>query len=127
MTTVPQTAITNGTPVRSGTAGTVYSHVLVVGMLREWRLVISPTTNLPTLFGTGTMRRLWLAQPPQRVVVELMPAPLPERYGAPRPPPPRLIRLEGRVVEFTRNSIVIAEGAYVHDERRAAGRAGEPA
>lgn len=104
--------MTVGTPsaFAQGTGGAVRVARLAAGTLTSWRVVISPTTGMPTLFGEGRFCRLYAGALGAQASVELVPAPVPARIGRPKPKKPAPMTLTGKIAELTARSIVIAEG-----------------
>jgi len=96
----------------TGTTGAIYVGRHLVGRLTEWRIVISPTTEQPTLIGKGRFLRAWVAGRPERLTARLLTASPPAYIGRPKPPPPRAVTLSGERAELTARSVVIARGVY---------------
>lgn len=96
--------------VARGEQGRVFIGGLRAGVLTEWRVVISPTTKKPTLFGTGRIGRYYQQTIGGMARIELTPAPTPRRIGRPTPPTPRPFVLVGTIAELTSKTITIASG-----------------
>lgn len=109
---MPALALPSGAiiAVGSGTRGLIRCGRGVVMTIMAWRVVISPTTHLPTLFADGATRRYWVENPPMRLAAHLIPAPTPYRLGQKRKPPPRPFVLVGRVHSISATQIVLSEG-----------------
>ncbi len=101
--------------IAQGKAGAVRIGGLTAGVLTTWRVVISPTTGKPTLFGEGRIRRYFTQALGAQVAAELTPAPHPIRIGRPMPPTARPFTLTGRIVEINAGRITIADGDIVRD------------
>jgi len=100
-----------GPPATSkGTMGVLRIGGLTAGHLTEWRVVISPTTGAPTLFGEGRIRRYYTQALGEVVQAWLTPAPHPARIGRPKRPPAQPFTLTGRIVEINPGHITIADG-----------------
>lgn len=98
------------TAIAQGKTGTLIIGGLRAGVLSEWRVVISPTTGKPTLFGAGRIGRFYAQAIGGRASVELIPAPVPKRIGRPVPPTPKPFTLIGTIVELSGKHITIASG-----------------
>lgn len=96
--------------IASGTAGELRIGGMKAGTLTTWRVVISPTTGKPTLFGAGRMLRFFAQSMGKQAHVALIPAPQPYRIGRPKPKTPKPFVLVGKIVEFSAGRITIAEG-----------------
>ena len=96
-----------------GTAGTIRIGGLRAGALTEWRVVLSPTTNKPTLFGKGRIGRYYAQAVGTTARLELTPTPIPYRIG--RKPPPVLnpFVLIGTIAELSSMRITISHGEIV--------------
>jgi len=90
---------------------------LRAGVLTEWRIVISPTTNMPTLFGTGRIGRYYAQAVGGTVRAELTPTPTPYRIGRKRPAAAKPFVLVGRIAELTGKSITISHGTVERKEQ----------
>lgn len=96
--------------VASGTVGVVRCGAAVVAVLTTWRVVLSPTTQRPTLFADGPIRRYWVANPPTRLTAHLTPAPKPYRLGQKRAPTPTPFALTGTVHSLSATQLVLSGG-----------------
>ena len=101
--------------IARGTAGVLRIGGLRAGVLTEWRVVTSPTTGAPTLFGAGRIRRYFTQALGAVVRADLTPAPHPARIGRPKPPKVRPFTLTGRIVEINAGHITIAHGEIARD------------
>jgi len=93
-----------------GERGTIRIGRLRAGTLTKWRVVISPTTQRPTLFGEGRIGRYYMQAVGGTARVELTPAPIPRRIGRSTPPTPRPFVLVGTIAELTGKTITISHG-----------------
>ena len=93
-----------------GEAGTVTIAGLTIGALTSWYVVISPTTNKPTLFGEGVFKRFYQQGVGAQVRAEVVPSAVPHRIGRPRPPTPKPFTLTGKLFELTAGKVTISEG-----------------
>jgi hypothetical protein len=99
-----------------GTGGLVRVRGVLIGRLTTWQVVISPTTQQPTLFGQGTFLRVYAdVLLDVAATVPLLPTPLPMRYGRPKPPVVRPCAFTGTIVELTSGQITLARGTIVYD------------
>jgi hypothetical protein len=96
--------------VSRGTSGALYCGALRVGVLTAWEVVISPTTQQPTLKGEGHITRWATLARPATLTARLTPARPPVRLGRPRPKAPTPFALTGRVARLTARYITLAEG-----------------
>jgi hypothetical protein len=96
--------------VGQGKAGTLHIGGMRAGILTEWRVVVSPTTKLFTLFGTGRIGRYYAQAVGGVVRAELTPAPVPKRIGRKTPPTPKPFVLRGIIAELTGRTITISHG-----------------
>jgi hypothetical protein len=100
-----------GPPTQAhGTRGTIRIGGLRAGVLTKWRVVISPTTRLPTLFGEGRIGRYYAQAIGGAVRAELTPSPVPRRIGRPAPKTPAPFVLIGTIAELTGKTITISNG-----------------
>jgi len=99
-----------------GERGTIRIGGLRAGVLTKWRVVMSPTTQRPTLFGEGRIGRYYTQAVGGTARVELTPAPLPRRIGRPTPPTPRPFVLVGTIAELTGKTITISHGKVERKE-----------
>lgn len=93
----------------TGAGGALLLGRVRVGALRDWRLVISPTTRRPTLIADARVARAWLHAPPSTLTALVTPAPTPALLGRPAPPRPRPLRISGRVARLTAAGVTLAE------------------
>jgi hypothetical protein len=93
-----------------GAEGWVRVGGLTIGALTTWRVVVSPTTGKPTLFGEGRFLRYFVPSVGGMVRADLKPTQPPRRIGRPAPKPVRAFTLAGKLVELTASHITIAEG-----------------
>lgn len=93
-----------------GTAGTLRIGGLRAGTLTSWRVVTSPTTGKPTLFGEGRIKSYYTQAIGDEACADLAPSAPPRRIGRPRPKVPKPFTLTGRIVEITAAHITIADG-----------------
>jgi hypothetical protein len=93
-----------------GVSGTLRIGGLRAGVLTKWRVVLSPSTKQPTLFGEGKIARYYSSATGTIVRAELTPAPVPYRIGRPRPAQPRPFVLIGTIAELTGKTITISNG-----------------
>lgn len=93
-----------------GKEGRVHIGGLFVGRLTEWKLVMSPTTKMPTLIGSGSFRRYFLQGVGGRVSATITPAAVPHRIGRKRRPTPKPATIEGVLFRLTPTAITIASG-----------------
>lgn len=96
--------------IASGTTGVIRCGAVVVAVLTKWRVVLSPTTQRPTLFADGPIRRYWVANPPTRLTAHLTPAPKPYRLGQKRASTPKPFALTGTVHSLSATQLVLSEG-----------------
>ena len=101
---------TGPSTVVQGVTGTIRIGNLRAGVLTKWRVVISPTTRMPTLFGEGRIGRYYTQAIGGAVRAELTPAPTPSRIGRPTPALPRPFVLVGTIAELTGKTITISHG-----------------
>ena len=80
-----------------------------VGTLGAWEIVVSPTTQRPTLKGDGRFLRIWAGAADLAVVVTLTPTPPLARLGTP-PARVRPFTLSGFLARLTPSAITIARG-----------------
>lgn len=99
--------------VASGVVGSVRVGGLKAGALSEWRVVISPATQLPTLIGQGRFLRFYRGAVGCRVRADVTPAARPAYIGRPKSQPPRPFAIEGTLHEVSATSIVISHGTIV--------------
>jgi hypothetical protein len=100
-----------GPPTQAqGSAGVLRIGGLRAGVLTEWRVVISPSTKRPTLFGKGRIARYYVSAVGSVARVELTPAPVPRRIGRPAPKTPAPFVLIGTIAELTGKTITISNG-----------------
>ena len=98
-----------------GTQGTLWIGGLRAGTLSQWRVVISPSTGQPTLFGTGRIGRYYAQAVGGIARLELTPTPIPTRIGRKPPPVLRPFVLIGTIAELTSTSITISHGEIARD------------
>ena len=98
-----------------GTIGTIWIGGLRAGALGQWRIVISPSTGQPTLFGTGRIGRYYAQTVGNVARLELTPTPIPTRIGRKPPPVLRPFVLIGTIAELTSKSITISHGEIASD------------
>ena len=98
-----------------GTIGTIWIGGLRAGTLTQWRVVISPSTGQPTLFGTGRIGRYYAQAAGGIARLELTPTPIPTRIGRKPPPVLRPFVLIGTIAELTSTSITISHGEIARD------------
>jgi hypothetical protein len=96
--------------VAQGTHGILFIAGLRAGILTEWRVVVSPSTKLFTLFGTGKIGRYYMQSVGGAIWAELTPSPVPRRIGRKAPPTPKPFVLVGRIAEMTGRTITISHG-----------------
>lgn len=102
-----------------GTAGTLWIGGRMVGEITAWRLVISPTTQKPTVFASGRFLRYYaLHGKDAHAVVRLIPTTPPPRIG--RPKPRHALRhqteVAGILAEISVKAFTLAHGELiVHD------------
>ena len=96
--------------VAHGTAGTLWIGGLRAGQLTAWRIVMSPSTKQPTLFGTGRIGRYYQQAIGGVARAELTPTPVPRRIGRKAPPTPTPFVLVGTIAELRSTSITISHG-----------------
>lgn len=99
--------------VAQGAVGSVRIGGLEAGALTEWRVVVSPTTQAPTLIGQGRFLRFYRGAIGCRVRAEVTPAARPSYIGRPTPGAPRPFAIEGTLHELSGTSIVISHGTIV--------------
>lgn len=103
----------------SGHEGSLFIGDRLVGTITSWRLVMSPTTQKPTVFASGRFLRYYaLHGKDAHAVVRLVPTTPPSRIG--RPKPRHALRTEttitGVLVEITSRAFTLAHGELiVHD------------
>lgn len=93
-----------------GTQGAIRIGGLRAGVLTAWRVVMSPSTGKPTLFGTGRIGRYYAQAVGAQARLELTPTPIPARIGRKAPPVLRPFVLIGTIAELTSKSITISHG-----------------
>lgn len=98
-----------------GTIGTIWIGGLRAGILTQWRIVISPSTKQPTLFGTGQIGRYYAQAVGSPARLELTPTQPPARIGRKPPPTLRPFVLVGTIAELTSTHITIAHGEIARD------------
>jgi hypothetical protein len=98
-----------------GTSGTLRIGGLRAGYLTKWRVVMSPTTGKPTLFGEGKIGRYYTQAIGGTARAELTPAPIPRRIGRPTPRTPAPFVLQGTIAELTGKTITISNGEIARD------------
>jgi hypothetical protein len=96
--------------VGQGKVGTLHIGGMRAGVLTEWRVVVSPTTNLFTLFGTGRIGRYYMQSVGGTIRADLTPTPIPRRIGRKTLPTPRPFVLRGIIAELTGRTITISHG-----------------
>jgi hypothetical protein len=108
-----------GTPaaLAQGTHGVLHIAGLRAGHLTEWRVVMSPTTKKPTLFGTGRIGRYYTQAVGGIVRAELTPTPIPRRIGRKAPPLLKPFVLIGTIAELTGRTITISHGEVERSAR----------
>lgn len=102
--------ITSPPTQAEGAAGTLRIGGLRAGVLTKWRVVLSPSTKMPTLFGEGKIARYYATAVGSVARVELTPAPAPRRIGRPVPKPMQPFVLIGTIAELTGKTITISNG-----------------
>lgn len=100
--------------IAQGSVGEVRIGGLLAGRLTAWRVVMSPTTDKPTLFGEGTFLRYFKQAVGVEAVASLTPTPPPYRIGRPKPRAGKPFTLTGTVFELTAGRITISEGSIEH-------------
>lgn len=96
--------------IAQGNTGELRIGGLKAGTLTEWRVVMSPTTGKPTLFGEGRFLRYYGGSVGMEARADVTPVSPPTRIGRPKPPKAKPFTLTGRVVELTPSRITIADG-----------------
>lgn len=96
-----------------GADGSLSIGGLVAGHLTQWRVVISPTTGKPTLFGEGYFKRYYAQAVGTQVRAALRPAAPASRIGRPKPKAPKPFVLVGKLLELTARSVTISEGEII--------------
>lgn len=107
---MPFDALRGPPAIAQGEAGTLRIGGLRAGAFRSWRVVISPTTGKPTLFGAGRFAHYYAGAVGVTVEASLTPAPPPTRLGRPKPKTPVPFVLRGRLLELGGGRITIADG-----------------
>jgi hypothetical protein len=99
--------------VLRGHQGTLTVGGVRYGVLSDWRIVVSPTTQRYTLLADGVMQRFLGQAIGARAHAHLIPAPIPARIGRPRPPVRPPCTLIGTLVRVTPTAITIAEADFL--------------
>lgn len=99
-----------------GKEGSLFIGGLRAGVLTEWRVVMSPSTQKPTLFGKGRIGRYYIQAVGGQVRAELVPAAIPKRIGRKAPPVLKPFVLIGTIAELTGKTITISHGEVERKE-----------
>lgn len=106
-------------PMQAGPTGRLYIVSLAggrrvyAGLIGQWKIVLSPTTKLPTLIATAHPLLCWLRHPPRSALAVLEPVQPKQRIGRPKPARLPPVALRGTVTTWRAGQIILSEGGYV--------------